>query len=286
LAVAVVIVAILIVAAVSVVLLAGRTRAATGTLSRETRRRDRSGEAAAVLSPSTELESAGRERADETRGAAGGVLARRRSGAVVEYEPVDEEELGVTRRQFLNRGLLTMIGVSLAAFTPAMLAFLWPFKSKEGGSAFGDVFTLGPLADILDYIDSQGKPYYAPEARTYVERYPNNNPAALQKAKKVYKPSHYDAIAEHGIVALYQRCPHLGCRVPFCGTSQWFECPCHGSKYNKVGEKTAGPAPRGMDHFYFQVDGGTLKVNTGQPFLGAPIGTDTTGQQPEGPLCV
>ena len=54
---------------------------------------------------------------------------------------------------------------------------------------------------------------------------------------------------EQGIVALYQKCPHLGCRVPECVTSQWFECPCHGSQYNQVGEKKGGPAPRGMDRF-------------------------------------
>ena len=54
---------------------------------------------------------------------------------------------------------------------------------------------------------------------------------------------------EEGFVALYQKCPHLGCRVPWCQTSQWFECPCHGSKYNRVGEKKGGPAPRGMDRF-------------------------------------
>ena len=59
---------------------------------------------------------------------------------------------------------------------------------------------------------------------------------------------------EQGYVALYQKCPHLGCRVPWCQTSQWFECPCHGSKYNRVGEKRGGPAPRGMDRFALEVE--------------------------------
>ncbi|HEV7536625.1 MAG TPA: Rieske 2Fe-2S domain-containing protein, partial [Acidimicrobiia bacterium] len=90
-----------------------------------------------------------------------------------------------------------------------------------------------------------------------------------------------------GIVALYQRCVHLGCRVPFCQTSQWFECPCHGSKYNRVGEKKAGPAPRGLDRFYATQSGdGSIVVDTGNIFLGPPIGTNTTGQEAEGPNCV
>ena len=46
-----------------------------------------------------------------------------------------------------------------------------------------------------------------------------------------------------GIVILSQKCPHLGCRVPECNTSQWFECQCHGSQYNRAGEKKAGPGP-------------------------------------------
>src|SRR3546814_6212901 len=68
---------------------------------------------------------------------------------------------------------------------------------------------------------------------------------------------------EEGVVALYQKCVHLGCRVPECVTSQWFECPCHGSQYNQVGEKKGGPAPRGLDRFAMSVSGGVLSVDTG-----------------------
>ena len=48
--------------------------------------------------------------------------------------------------------------------------------------------------------------------------------ASLDNAKKVYSPSELAGM-EAGLVALYQKCPHLGCRVPNCATSQWFECP-------------------------------------------------------------
>ena len=41
---------------------------------------------------------------------------------------------------------------------------------------------------------------------------------------------------EAGVIVLYQRCTHLGCRVPWCATSQWFECPCHGAKFDQIGE--------------------------------------------------
>ena len=107
----------------------------------------------------------------------------------------------------------------------------------------------------------------------------------MPAARKVYSESIYQGMAL-GVVALYQKCPHLGCRVPWCHTSQWFECPCHGSKYNRVGEKKGGPAPRGMDRFPVEVSGGNVVINTGVVVLGPPIGTNTTGQEAEGPNCI
>ncbi|MGH2695752.1 MAG: ubiquinol-cytochrome c reductase iron-sulfur subunit [Actinomycetota bacterium] len=86
-----------------------------------------------------------------------------------------------------------------------------------------------------------------------------------------------------GVVALYQKCPNLGCRVPWCKTSQWFECPCHGSQYNRVGEKNGAPAPRGLDRFPVTVDNGVVVVDTSLIVQGPPIGTNTTGQEAEGP---
>ena len=58
--------------------------------------------------------------------------------------------------------------------------------------------------------------------------------------------------------------------------------PCHGSQYNQAGEKKAGPAP-GMDRFATAVSGGKLSVDTGLVIQGPPIGTNTTGQEAEGP---
>ena len=121
-----------------------------------------------------------------------------------------------------------------------------------------------------------------PEARVYINPYPESSVA---KAKKAYSSAVLTGM-EAGVVALYQKCPHLGCRVPWCQTSQWFECPCHGSQYNRVGEKKGGPAPHGLDHFAVAVEGGSLVVDTGNVILGVPIGTNTTGQEAEGPHCI
>ncbi|HEX8805242.1 MAG TPA: Rieske 2Fe-2S domain-containing protein [Acidimicrobiales bacterium] len=271
----------LLVAAAGLLLFASARRrdtgAATGTLSRETTRRDRG-----AVTP-IEDEEAPPVTGREVERAA--VLARRAETAPVAVQeapvawvPPDEETVGVTRRQFFNRSIVAMFAFGLSGFGAAMLAFLWP--SSTGG--FGSKIRVGSLDDIFAAIDDGGGFAYYPEGRMWVTRYPEE---AVSKAQAVYSPPELKGM-EAGVVALYQKCPHLGCRVPSCDTSKWFECPCHGSQYNQVGEKKGGPAPRGMDRFAMEVSGGALSVDTGTVILGPAIGTNTTGQEAEGPHCV
>ena len=144
---------------------------------------------------------------------------------------------------------------------------------------------VGKLEDIKAKIKAGNGFFYVPEGRMWVTEYPET---ALAKAAQQYKffPQVTKGLTA-GVTALYQTCPHLGCRVPSCLTSQWFECPCHGSKYNRVGEKKGGPAPRGMDRFPMDVSASNeLIVNTGAIIQGPAIGTNTTGQEAEGPNCI
>ena len=212
------------------------------------------------------------------------------SASVTTLVKADEETIGISRRKFMNRSLYALLGIGFALpFASSLLAFLIP--SGKGGFG-GLVNVTTPLDDIIAQIRSKKEPYYIPEARAYIVEFPNDNGAAVEAAQKVpdYTKNSkiIDGMVETGIVALYQKCPHLGCRVPWCGTSQWFECPCHGSKFNRVGEKKGGPSPRGMDRFPFDVVGGKLVINTNLSSVvsGPPIGVDTTRQGAEGPLCV
>lgn len=193
------------------------------------------------------------------------------------FVPPDDDTIAVTRRQFLNRSMGSLMGLGLASFGGAVLAFIWP----QLGSGFGAKIRAGRVSDILDTIGSERAPFYVAEARTYLQAYPKGS---LANAKQEYQGGVLEGM-EAGVVALYQKCVHLGCRVPWCGSSQWFECPCHGSKYNRVGEQQSGPAPRGLDRFNVSVDNGTLVIDTGVVVQGPPLGIDTTGQQPEGPHC-
>ncbi|SRR5579871_4678560 len=274
---------VIVLAAVYILtMLARRDRAAAfGFLSRETRRRDRSGASLDTVEPAGPAPVTGREVersvALERRGTA--VVTRPKSAAPVPSTPIDPETYGVNRRQFLNRSIVAMFGFGLSGFGAACIAFLWP--SLSGG--FGSVIKVSQsYSDIQTTLTTSKAPVYVPEGRFYLQPYPHD---AIPKASAV---SAYASILpgmEAGLVALYQKCVHLGCRVPWCQSSQWFECPCHGSKYNRVGEKKAGPAPRGLDRFIVSVSGESVSVNTQLVILGPPIGTNSTGQEQEGPHC-
>jgi cytochrome b6-f complex iron-sulfur subunit len=181
----------------------------------------------------------------------------------------------MARRDFFRYSLLTSLLVFSAQFGGATLAFLWP--NLRGG--FGSQIVAGNLEDIKNEIQSTGAPVYNGTGRFYLVPY---------DGKATPDADYYTLGAvSNGVMALYQRCVHLGCRVPFCLTSKWFECPCHGSKYNEAGEYQLGPAPTGMERFPISVDGsGNVVVDTSERIPGPPRGTDTISEPPQGPYCV
>jgi Rieske Fe-S protein len=87
------------------------------------------------------------------------------------------------------------------------------------------------------------------------------------------------------VVGLWQRCPHLGCKVSWCESSREFECPCHGSRFNRAGEVRSGPSPRGMDRFGVGLSGDVVEVDTGAIVEGAAPGTESIDEPPQGPPC-
>jgi nitrite reductase/ring-hydroxylating ferredoxin subunit len=96
----------------------------------------------------------------------------------------------------------------------------------------------------------------------------------------------YMVNANDYLFALSQKCPHLGCHVPFCESSGRFECPCHGSVYDLAGEYIAGPAPRGMDRYEVTLVGEHVVVDTGKLESGPPRGTHNFLTPAKGPSCI
>jgi len=195
------------------------TERATGRLSRETVQKDRSEESAAEVLVGAGQVPKGREierlaRADLEP--TSGLPATTTEAQPPMIPPMDPETLGVTRRQFLNRGIVGAFVLGLSGFGGAVLAFLWPKLS--GG--FGSKINAGSLESILGQIQANKTPFYSPEGRFYINAYPKED---ASKAAKVPALGPVVPGMQQGVVALYQRCVHLGCRVPWCLSSQWFE---------------------------------------------------------------
>jgi cytochrome b6-f complex iron-sulfur subunit len=159
----------------------------------------------------------------------------------------------VPRRRFLNwawKGLAVGLAVEAGWTTYDIL------NPKPSG-AFGGIVGAGSPSDY-----KEGTVRYFQDGRFYV------------------------ASTQNSLVALYQKCPHLGCRVPFCDTSGRFECPCHGSIYNIRGEYIQGPAPRGMDRFLIEVKGDQVLVDTAQVAEGPARGVRSVSSEAKGPSCI
>lgn len=173
----------------------------------------------------------------------------------------------MSRRSFMRRMLGVGVGLLSLEFLGGTLAFLWP--NLQGG--LGGKVALGTAADINSQAPTwkNGEPYIYTKARLFLVNVP---------AGKSLVDGTNQAVADPGdqVLALYRKCPHLGCQIPqLCDKSKWFECLCHGSKYTILGEKRDGPAPRGMDRFNTTVEGGVYTVDTSQIITGPPIGTAT-----------
>lgn len=197
---------------------------------------------------------------------------------VVERQRVVEvstAESGVSRRQFFNRAITVTWGSFLVLFSLNSLAFFWP--KLTGG--FGSDVDAGSLEDLLARTvnpDGSVVPAFVPEARAYVVPAPDTLSAQFEGRN----------VAAGGLMALFQRCVHLGCRVPWCATSIGFECPCHGSKYNSIGEYFAGPAPRNLDRFEVEVaQGDRFIIHTGT-IIQTPRAPVHSVAYPQGPSCI
>lgn len=174
---------------------------------------------------------------------------------------------GLSRRELLRGSLGAGVALWLVEATAGTIGFLWP--NLAGG--FGDEFDIGTLDDVKGQntqlpID-EGFPAYFADARAFV--------MLIDPSRQQFIPGEDetgDGTALN-VRALYQRCPHLGCKPNTCLKNFWLECPCHGSRYDRLGIKAAGaqygPAPRSMDRFAIRVEAdGRLIINTGKITLG------------------
>jgi cytochrome b6-f complex iron-sulfur subunit len=174
---------------------------------------------------------------------------------------------GLSRRQILRYSLGGTVAVWSLELLAGTIGFLWP--NLSGG--FGGKVRIGTLEDMKLANSAlpiaEGFPAYVPEARAFI--------VLIDPSRQQFVPGEDtsgDGTALN-VRGLYQRCPHLGCKPNPCIKNFWLECPCHGSRYDRLGIKAAGaqfgPAARSMDRFSASVDGeGVLTLDTGKITLG------------------
>lgn len=147
---------------------------------------------------------------------------------------IKKEKKKIDRRQFLGLAWLA----SVFAVTGETLAALFKFIQPINDGGFGGIVKAGALEEF-----PPGSITLIQEGRFYLSR-----------------------LEDGSFLALWQRCTHLGCSVPFEEGEDQYHCPCHGPLFDKFGEVTGGPAPRPMDYFPVFIEEGEVFVNTEEAF--------------------
>ena len=157
-----------------------------------------------------------------------------------------------SRRNFLKTGWKVGVAFLAAAAGWTMFESLRPLGSSGKG---------GPIKLSSTSNYAPGTATYVPEGRLYIANTGTN------------------------LFAVSQKCPHLGCRVKFCDSSGWFECPCHGSLFDIGGEWIQGPSPVGMSRYALTTEGDTLVVDTSETLPSPPRGENQYFVPRKGPDC-
>lgn len=156
----------------------------------------------------------------------------------------------LSRRSFLGRAWLLMGAVVAGEATFLGLRY---FGSRETGGPFGTVVDAGRPDEF-----PPGTITAFPQARFYLVRF-----------------------ADGGFLALYARCTHLACLVSWEKGEGRFNCPCHGSQFDRQGDVLNTPAPRPLDRFPITISARSIEVDTGHPVQRDVVGPDDITYLPE-----
>lgn len=140
----------------------------------------------------------------------------------------------LSRRDFLQLAWAFFGGVAVLETAGVFLAYLQP-RLAEG--EFGAIINAGLVDD------------FPPNSVTHI----SNGRFYLVR------------LGDGGFLAVYHRCTHLGCTVPWDSQAQKFICPCHSSEFDQQGAVKNPPAPRPLDLFKVSIENGQVNVDTARP---------------------
>jgi menaquinol-cytochrome c reductase iron-sulfur subunit len=179
--------------------------------------------------------------------------------ATPDVDPHDDPAY-ITRTKFLSGVAIVAGGVLTAAILVPVIGFAVADTVQEEEWRWVDV---GPLRDFPDgEVGSIAVSGPTPESdrRCYVRH------------------------KEGALIALWNRCAHVGCPVAYSAGGDVYACPCHGGAYDSLGLVTAGPPPRPLDRFDVKIvtPDGQQVAKQEQPAQGCPTG----GAKPEDRLLI
>jgi nitrite reductase/ring-hydroxylating ferredoxin subunit len=87
------------------------------------------------------------------------------------------------------------------------------------------------------------------------------------------------------VLALDADAQHLGDDVVYCESSELFESPAHGEKFDVRGYYYGGPGRRGLDRYFVDVRDGDVYVDLEHVTAGSER-DEHLPRPPQGPLCV
>ena len=70
--------------------------------------------------------------------------------------------------------------------------------------------------------------------------------------------------SETEFVAVSRVCTHLGCTIAWQEQDDFFECPCHGARFDQTGKVLRGPANSPLARLTVTVEGGHVTVERGE----------------------
>ncbi len=121
------------------------------------------------------------------------------------------EKKSLTRRRFLGGGIFLCAAASLLGVTRMVQSFL----SVEHPARRPTRMNLGRVGDFPS--------------------------GTILKKQGIYLVRD-----DRGLFAFSGKCPHLGCRFGWNEKEGYFECPCHGSRFDRSGHYISGPAVRDL----------------------------------------
>jgi cytochrome b6-f complex iron-sulfur subunit len=183
-------------------------------------------------------------------------LAEPESVPTTQAAPLERD---VSRRNFIRLSFWSGLGITVGGSLALFLDYFYPRNVKGFG---GPV----PAGNAADY------PRGAPPIANGAGQFWIANLDPTDTADN-------GTGGAQGLLALWRKCPHLGCTVPWRPTANvevssetgWYQCPCHGSTYTRAGIRVFGPAPRSMDTMAIEIDAdGNITVQTGDITSGGP----------------